>query len=65
MSVAFKEKSLRESALGWRESPYEASGLDAPPRPLQIFGRIGLLLAVAYGFALTAQWLIGAPLGNG
>lgn len=60
-----EDRVVRETALAWREAPYVASGSEAPPRPLQIFARIGLMLAIAFAFAMTAQWLIGAPVGNG
>ena len=60
-----EDRALRETALAWRGAPYAASVSAAPARPLQIFARMGVMLAVAFAFAMTAQWLIGAPLGNG
>jgi hypothetical protein len=40
-------------------SAFSASGDHAPPAPLAIFTRLGLLLAIAVGFGLAAQLVAG------
>jgi hypothetical protein len=45
-----------------RSSVFEAAGLDEPPAPMQIFVRLGVLVLIAIGSALAAQWLFSAPL---
>ncbi len=43
-----------------RRSDLEAASSYEPPSPAQLFTRLGALVAVALGFALAAQILIGA-----
>jgi hypothetical protein len=40
-------------------SDFSASGDRAPPAPLAMFARLGLLLAIAVGFGLAAQLVVG------
>jgi len=41
---------------------FHAASEDAPPQPAQMLTRLGLLLAVALGFGLVAQVLVGGSL---
>ncbi len=42
-------------------SDFAASSDHEPPAPVEIFTRLAVLLAVALGFGLAAQLLVGMP----
>jgi len=44
-----------------RRAEFAAENEHAPPAPTELLARLGLLLAIALGFGLVAQIIVGVP----
>ena len=55
---AMSQAYIREHG---RHFPAAASSDYEPPAPLEMFTRLAALLAIALGFGLAAQLLVGMP----
>ena len=54
-------EAAEDRAFGPLPMVFQAASDHEPPAPAQMFARLGLLLAIALGFGLIAQVLVGVP----
>ena len=54
-------KAIERPILRPVAAVFQAASDHEPPAPIQMFARLGVLLAIAIGYGLIAQVLVGAP----